>query len=56
MPRRFSRAVFNEFVVKMNGKTPEAVNDGLLQEKVVGGLPLGKFYPELSDCRLLCAT
>jgi glycine dehydrogenase subunit 1 len=22
----------------------------------VGGLPLGRFYPELADCMLLCAT
>ncbi len=25
-------------------------------KKIVGGLPLGRFYPELADCMLLCAT
>ena len=32
------------------------VNKGLLKKKIVGGLPLGRFYPELADCMLLCAT
>ena len=31
-------------------------NKALLKKKIVGGLPLGKFYPELADCMLLCAT
>jgi len=56
LPLRFSGAFFNEFVVKTNGKSPDAINGGLLVEKIVGGLPLGKYYPELSDCLLLCAT
>ncbi|MBS1829929.1 MAG: aminomethyl-transferring glycine dehydrogenase subunit GcvPA [Acidobacteria bacterium] len=54
LPLRFSGAFFNEFVVKAD--SPEAVNDALLKEKIVGGLPLGKYYPELSGCLLLCAT
>jgi len=28
----------------------------LLEQKIIGGLPLGRFYPELADCVLLCAT
>jgi glycine dehydrogenase subunit 1 len=53
LPCRFSGPYFNELVVKC--KTEE-VNKGLLKKKIVGGLPLGRFYPELADCMLLCAT
>jgi glycine dehydrogenase subunit 1 len=51
---RFSGRFFNEFVAPV-GK-PEEINKALLKKKIVGGLPLGKFYPELADCMLLCAT
>ena len=51
---RFSGPFFNEFVVSVND--PEAVNKALLKKKIVGGLPLGRFYPELKDSMLLCAT
>src|SRR5215468_3171134 len=53
---RFCGKFFNEFVVKVEGKNPEAVNKNLLKKKIIGGLPLGRFYPELSDSLLLCAT
>jgi glycine dehydrogenase subunit 1 len=56
LPRRFNGPFFNEFVVRANGKPPEEINKALLDRKVIGGLPLGRFYPELSDCMLLCAT
>jgi glycine dehydrogenase subunit 1 len=51
---RFSGPFFNEFVVSVND--PEAINKALLKKKIVGGLPLGRFYPELKDSMLLCAT
>ncbi|MBX5496253.1 MAG: aminotransferase class V-fold PLP-dependent enzyme, partial [Bryobacteraceae bacterium] len=54
--KRFSGPFFNEFVVQCNGRTPEAVNEALLQRKIIGGLPLGRWYPSLADCMLLCAT
>ena len=53
---RFCGKFFNEFVVKVEGKTPEAANQALLKKKIIGGLPLGRFYPELADSMLLCAT
>jgi glycine dehydrogenase subunit 1 len=56
LPRRFSGAYFNEFVVRTNGRTPDQINSGLLEHKIVGGLPLGRFYPELDGCMLLCCT
>jgi glycine dehydrogenase subunit 1 len=51
---RFTGKFFNEFVARV-GK-PEDINKALLKKKIIGGLPLGKFYPELADCMLLCAT
>ncbi len=56
LKKRFSGPFFNEFVVSCNGTPPETVNEKLLGGKIIGGLPLGKFYPELKDCMLLCAT
>jgi len=54
--RRFSGAFFNEFVVATGARPPEQVNQSLLDRKIIGGLPLGRFYPELSDSMLVCAT
>jgi glycine cleavage system P protein (glycine dehydrogenase) subunit 1 len=53
---RFSGKFFNEFVVRADAKSPEEINKGLLKKKIIGGLPLGRFYPELADCMLVCAT
>lgn len=52
----FDAPFFNEFVVRTDGKSPEQINGELLEQKIIGGLPLGRFYPELKDCMLLCAT
>jgi glycine dehydrogenase subunit 1 len=51
---RFKGRFFNEFVARVGN--PEEVNKALLKKKIIGGLPLGRFYPELADCMLLCAT
>jgi glycine dehydrogenase subunit 1 len=53
---RFTGKFFNEFVVRAEGKTPEELNKQLLKKKIIGGLPLGRFYPELADSYLVCAT
>jgi glycine dehydrogenase subunit 1 len=52
----FSGPFFNEVVVTPRGRTPEQANAALLQKKIIGGLPLGRFFPELKDSLLLCAT
>jgi glycine dehydrogenase subunit 1 len=46
---------FNEFVVQ-TGEDPYAINNRLLEHKIVGGLPLKKFYPELGNAALWCCT
>jgi len=32
------------------------MNERLLEKKIVGGLPLKKFYPELGNAALWCCT
>jgi glycine dehydrogenase subunit 1 len=53
---RFTSPFFNEFVARVDGQSPEDFNKALLKKKIIGGLPLGRFYPELADSVLLCAT
>jgi glycine dehydrogenase subunit 1 len=54
LPLRFTGPFFNEFVVSTN--SPDRINESLLEKKIVGGLPLRRYYPELGDSMLLCAT
>lgn len=51
----FSAPVFNEFVMQLPPGS-EAVYRRLLERRIVAGLPLAPFYPELVDHYLLCAT
>jgi len=46
---------FNEFVVQTS-EDPYAINGRLLERKIVGGLPLKKFYPEFGNAALWCCT
>ena len=52
----FASPFFNEFVVRTNGRSPEQINAALAERRIIGGLALGRFYPELKNCMLLCAT
>jgi glycine dehydrogenase subunit 1 len=56
LPQRFSGPFFNEFVASTNGRAPDEINDALLKKKIIGGLALGRYYPELKNTMLLCAT
>jgi glycine dehydrogenase subunit 1 len=46
---------FNELVVQTT-EDPYVINSRLLGHKLVGGLPLRKFYPELGNAALWCCT
>jgi glycine dehydrogenase subunit 1 len=52
--RRFTGPYFNEFVAV--AKSPEQINRRLEDHRIIGGLPLDRFYPELKDAMLLCCT
>jgi glycine dehydrogenase subunit 1 len=51
----FSSPTFNEFVLEIPGD-PEKVLGALKRERIVGGLPLAKYYPELDHHLLVTVT
>ena len=46
---------FNEFVV-VTKEDARVLNDRLLEQQIIGGFPLRKFYPELGHASLWCCT
>src|SRR5271163_687617 len=46
---------FHEFVLETS-EAPEQINAQLLKQKVIGGLPLSRWYPELGNASLWCTT
>lgn len=52
---RFSGRVFGEFVLRLP-KDPREVQTRLLEQGILAGLPLGWYYPQLSDCLLVAVT
>ena len=46
---------FHEFVLQTN-ESPTQLNARLLEQKIVGGLDLSKWYPELGNATLWCTT
>ena len=53
--RRFDAPYFHECVLDV-GRPADAVAASLAQRGIVGGLPLGRYDPALSNCLLVCAT
>ncbi len=51
----FPTPYFNEFVVKTDME-PARINAELLKDKILGGLDLGRFFPELQNHLLFCVT
>ena len=52
----FNRPTFKEFVVRVKGRPAEALIEKALAEKIFAGVPLGRWYPKLSDCLLVAVT
>ncbi|HYL84351.1 MAG TPA: aminomethyl-transferring glycine dehydrogenase subunit GcvPA [Candidatus Angelobacter sp.] len=53
--RTFDAPFFNEFTVELP-RSVRIVNSQLLREKIIGPLPLGTPYPELTKHALVCVT
>ncbi len=52
---KFSAPFFNEFVIRTPRPATEVIAQ-LLDEKIIGGLALSTYYPEMSDSMLVCVT
>ena len=53
----FTQPFFNEFTLQADPSMPwEAVNRKLLKAGIVGGFPLGSWYPALPQAALWCVT
>ncbi|MFC5861307.1 aminomethyl-transferring glycine dehydrogenase subunit GcvPA [Acidicapsa dinghuensis] len=46
---------FHEFVLQ-TAESPAVLNERLLEQKIIGGLELSKWYPELGNASVWCAT
>jgi glycine dehydrogenase subunit 1 len=46
---------FHEFVLQTT-EAPAQLNARLLEHKIIGGLDLSRWYPELGNATLWCAT
>ncbi|MGH7728040.1 MAG: aminomethyl-transferring glycine dehydrogenase subunit GcvPA, partial [Vulcanimicrobiaceae bacterium] len=55
--RRFAAPVFNELAIRVpRGWSAAALLEALARRGILGGVDLGRWYPELADCILMCAT
>lgn len=52
----FAAPRFNELVVQLGPGAAEAAQETLRRERILGGLPLRRSYPELGEAVLLCTT
>ncbi len=50
-----SEPFYAEFVVRCP-RPPAEINRALIERKIIGGFDLGRYYPDLKDCMLLCCT
>lgn len=51
----FDAPVFNEFVIRLKADSKKLYSQ-LIDKKIIAGLALDKYYPELEDHYLLCVT
>ncbi len=51
----FSSPTFNEFVLEIEGR-PDELLEELKKERIIGGLSLAGFYPELGHHLLITLT
>jgi glycine dehydrogenase subunit 1 len=52
----FARPTFKEFVIRVKGRSVDALIGKAQQEDIFAGVPLAPWYPELDDCMLVAVT
>lgn len=52
---QFASPFFNEFVVR-TPRPADEVTDRLLEQRMISGIALGRYYPEMQDSLLVCVT
>ena len=52
----FDQPTFKEFVVRVKGGSVDSLVEKALGAKIFAGVPLGRWYPQLSDCLLVAVT
>ena len=52
---RFEGGFFHEHVIDV-GQPADRVADAVAELGIIGGLPLGRYFPGLRNCLLVCAT
>lgn len=56
LPPAFDQPTFKEFVVRAKGQSIDALIEKARDANIFAGVPLGQWYPELSDCLLVAVT
>ncbi len=56
LSRVFNRPIFKEFVVRVSGRSVEDLLEAANKQYILPGVPLGRWYPHLSDCLLVAVT
>ncbi|TZE81175.1 aminomethyl-transferring glycine dehydrogenase subunit GcvPA [Calorimonas adulescens] len=51
----FDKHFFKEFVIKLDGDVSSVI-DRLLEKKIIAGIDLSRFYPELKGCMMIAVT
>jgi glycine dehydrogenase subunit 1 len=52
----FDQPTFKEFVIRDAENQVDALIAGALEAGYFAGIPMGRWYPELNDCLLVCVT
>ena len=53
---KFDRPTFKEFVVRSKGRAVDELIEKCRREKILAGVPLGRWHPQLDDCLLVAVT
>jgi glycine dehydrogenase subunit 1 len=56
LTKAFNRPTFKEFVVRVKDGNVDKLLESAQKQYILPGVPLGRWYPQLSDCMLVAVT